>query len=109
MSKASCVTLIRQAAAPKPRWRTWPWYGTDIIRFSAISLTAFICTGDEIEILAPGSLEINKNTVKFTNGGSSIVIDGTGVNISAGASKISIKSRGVMLDNVKVDGQKIAH
>ena len=56
-----------------------------------------------------GSLEINKNTVKFTNGGSSIVIDGTGVNISAGASKISIKSRGVMLDNVKVDGQKIAH
>ena len=56
-----------------------------------------------------GSLEINRNNVKFTNGGSSIVIDGTGVNISAGASKISIKSRGVLLDNVKVDGQKIAH
>ena len=56
-----------------------------------------------------GSLEINRNNVKFTNGGSSIVIDGTGVNISAGASKISIKSSGVLLDNVKVDGQKIAH
>lgn len=56
-----------------------------------------------------GSLEINRNTVKFTNGGSSIVIDGTGVKISAGASKIEIKSRGVSLDNVTVDGQKIAH
>lgn len=69
-------------------------------------------TDDSIKIYGDGvqgKLEINQNKVTFINGGSSIEISGSGVKIKAGASAISIESSKIELNNVTVDGQRIAH